>query len=294
MAVAGTVEGDIPNVISVDVEDWYQSCVDCDAPISGRCYESTRACLDAMDNAGVKGTFFVQGMVAEQRPEVVRAIAAAGHDVQTHGHSHRPVNRLGPEGFRQDMLRAKGLIEDITGRQVEGFRAPDFTIDADSFWAFEVMAEMGFTFDSSIFPMRTRRYGISGYEPGYSVIKNRDGSVMEELPVTVVKRGAVSLPAGGGGYFRLWPKAALTALFNATRADGRPFVIYCHPYEFNTREWEDMPKGYSWAFRLHQSIGRAGFPDKVRHMLGLGRFGTMKEALVYCRDNTTPGQPEGR
>jgi hypothetical protein len=174
------------------------------------------------------------------------------------------------------------LIEDITGKPVTGFRAPDFTITKDCFWAFDVMSELGITFDSSIFPMRTRRYGITGFEAGYSVIKAPAGGVVEELPVTVVKKSFFSVPVGGGGYFRLWPMAFLKAAYNSVRAKGRPFVIYCHPYEFNTREWDSMPAGVSAFYRLHQSIGRAGFVHKIRFLVGMGKFGSMPEALSFC------------
>lgn len=273
----------VPNVVSVDVEDWYQSCIDYSAGISDRCRESTSICLGLLDRAEVKGTFFVQGLVAEQMPDIVRSIDAAGHDVQTHGHSHKPVNRLGPEGFREDLKRAKGLIEDITGKPVTGFRAPDFTIDSESMWAFDVMAELGFTFDSSVFPMRTRRYGVSGFEPGYSKLDCKGGRSVEELPVAVVEASGVRLPVGGGGYFRLLPTSALKWALGRTSSEGRPFVIYCHPYDFNPREWDNMPGGFSYFYRLHQSIGRGGFSGKLETLLGLGRFGTMVEALDYCR-----------
>ena len=195
------------HAISVDVEDWYQSSHDFNAPISEICAQNSRRVLDFLENYNVKGTFFVQGMVVKQYPFLVKEIHQKGHEVQSHGFSHRPVNGMRPDEFKWELKETSKYIEDITGKPVYGFRAPDFSIDEKSSWAFEVMYECGIRYDSSIFPLKTLRYGISGFKIGYSIISTPSGNI-EELPVSVLEiewwKG-MRIPVGGGGYFRLFP-----------------------------------------------------------------------------------------
>ena len=150
---------------TVDVEDWYQSCVDYDAPITERVVRNTEALLEVLEDCGgVKGTFFVQGRVAETYPQLVESLVANGHEVQSHGHSHRPLDAMNRATLRDELERARITVEDAAGRPVTAFRAQDFSIGADNLWALDVLAECGFEVDSSIFPMRARRYGIAGWE----------------------------------------------------------------------------------------------------------------------------------
>jgi len=269
------------HVFSIDVEDWYQSSFDLEADISPACVENTKMVLDLLDGAGVKGTFFVQGLVARKFPALVREIDLRGHEVQSHGMTHRMVNTMTPNEFREELNLTSAFIEEATGKAVTAFRAPDFSIDRDSFWAFEVMAECGITVDSSIFPMRTRRYGISGFERGYSRIRTGSGFI-DEFPVSVLRAprlGGLRLPVGGGGYFRLLPAWFLRYSLERLDSEGQPFVLYCHPYEFNPGELREMMSVVPLYRRLHQGIGREGFPRKVLGLLRLRPFGTMGEAL---------------
>ena len=148
------------HAFTVDVEDWYQSCIDYDAPITERVVRNVDRLLAVLDDCGVKGTFFVQGMVAEAFPELVRSLVSLGHEVQSHGYSHRPLYAMDAPALRDELTRAKQTVEDAAGTPVTAFRAQDFSILAGNLSAIEALATTGFEIDSSIFPMRSRHYGI--------------------------------------------------------------------------------------------------------------------------------------
>lgn len=269
------------HVFSVDVEDWYQSSFDFEAPVSEICVANTRHVLSVLDRLNVKGTFFVQGLVAKEFPYLIAEIKEKGHEIQAHGYSHRPINRMTPSEFRRELSDTIRRIEDITSQKVYGFRAPDFSIERESFWAFEVMSECGIIYDSSIFPLKTRRYGISGFERSGSTIRTPSGPI-KELPVSVLELSrpkGLRIPVGGGGYFRLFPLWFLRYSLKRLEREGLPFVLYCHPYEFNPSEWRQLRNKIPLRRRIHQGLGRGGFEYKVMQLLKIGAFGTMSELL---------------
>ncbi len=277
------------HAFSIDVEDWYQSSYDFNAPISEVCIYNTRYVLDFLSLFNIKGTFFIQGMVARLYPFLVKEIHEKGHEVQSHGFSHRPINKMRPAEFKRELTETNKYIEDITGKPVTGFRAPDFSIDRDSFWAFDVMYQCGIRYDSSIFPLKTKRYGINGFEAGYSLIKTPSGTI-EELPVSVLELSwpkGRKIPVGGGGYFRLLPSWFLKYCLRKLEEQKLSFVIYCHPYEFNPNEWEQILRHVSGYRRLHQGVGRKGFQRKVTQLFESGNFGTMSEVLKTFENKKT-------
>jgi polysaccharide deacetylase family protein (PEP-CTERM system associated) len=267
------------HAISVDVEDWFQSTIDADAPLSERFERSTDRVLEAFAAHGVRGTFFVLGLAAEKAPHVVRRIADAGHEIQSHGHGHRSNFELTPVQFRQDVLCAKRLIEDLCGREVYGYRAPSFSIDERNLWVLDVLAETGHRYDSSIFPLKTARYGIAGYPPEPRIVTTPRGHRLVESPVACFdwlgKRRAV----GGGGYFRLWPYPVIRKAWRQLEARGRPGIVYFHPYEYDPAEMDSFKSQISLRQRIHQGLGRKGFPRKIDRLLSEFRFGTMAEVL---------------
>jgi len=265
---------------TVDVEDWYQSSVDFNAPISERVVRNCDRVLALLEQNGVKATFFVQGKVAQRFPGLVRAFLQQGHEVQSHGHSHRPLSAMDRDGLRQELEFARKSVEDAAGVKMTMFRAQDFSIVRDNLWALELVAAAGFKVDSSIFPMRTRSYGIAGWPVGPSRGRLQSGAVLLEVPVAVLRCGAVSLPVAGGGYFRLLPWALLRWALASITAGGRPAIVYCHPYEFAPEEIDEFKGRVSWLFRRHQGLGRRHFAPRLAHLFGALEFGRMDAVLA--------------
>src|SRR5947208_16141040 len=206
---------------TVDVEDWYQSCIDYDAPITDRVVRNVDRILAVLDDFRVKGTFFVQGRVAEAFPELLQQLVSEGHEIQSHGYSHRPLHAMNRRELRDELERARSTVEDAAGTAVTAFRAQDFSIHSQNLWSLEVLADVGFTVDSSIFPMRTHRYGISAWPLGPHQVELASGDELLEVPVAVWDRGRIRLPVGGGGYFRVAPATLLERALR-TIADQRP------------------------------------------------------------------------
>ena len=265
---------------TVDVEDWYQSCVDFDAPISERVVRNVDRILTTLDECGVKATFFVQGLVAERFPDLVLALVRQGHEVQSHGYSHRPLFEMNPRALRDELERARQTVEDASGTQVYAFRAQDFSIMDGNLWALEALTKAGFTIDSSIFPMRARRYGISGWELAPHRIGLANGSSLLEVPVAVCQVRRWRVPVAGGGYFRVLPEALLERALRAVLADNRPPVVYCHPYEFNPNELADYRGRVPTSVRWSQNVGRRSLVKRVRALLNKIPFGRFDEVLT--------------
>ena len=273
--------GPLLAAFTVDVEDWYQSSVDFDAPITERVVRNVHTVLGVLDDRAVKGTFFVQGRVAEAFPALVQTLVAEGHEVQSHGYSHRPLFEMSRRELRDELERARGSVQDAAGVPVDAFRAQDFSIRTDNLWALEVLAEVGFEVDSSIFPMGMSRYGISGWEvaPHYLALSN--GARLLEVPVAVWTMGRWRIPVAGGGYFRVTPNVVLERAVRGIVAEGRPAVVYCHPYEFNASELREYGSNISRRLRFSQNLGRQSFAGRVRHLLdsfAFGRFDTVLHA----------------
>jgi len=265
--------------LTIDVEDWYQSCVDFDVPISGRVVRNTDRLLRVLDEHEVKATFFVQGMVAEAFPGLVRRLLAEGHDVQSHGHSHRPLFAMTPDQLRSELSKARTAIEDACGARVTMFRAPDFSIVRENLWALEVIAEAGFEVDSSIFPMAMRRYGIADWDPAPQVLSLPEGLRLTEIPVSVVTIRRWRFPVAGGGYFRALPLAVLERALRRILARGRPAVVYCHPYEFNPEELADYRRVVPWRSRMSQGLGRRRLVSRLQGLFERLMFGRLDEVL---------------
>jgi polysaccharide deacetylase family protein (PEP-CTERM system associated) len=264
---------------TVDVEDWYQSCVDFEAPITERVVRNIDRVLAVLDECGVKATFFVQGLVAERFPGLVMDLVGQGHEVQSHGYSHRPLFEMTRRALRDELERARQTVEDASGTRVYAFRAQDFSIMAGNLWALETLAEVGFTIDSSIFPMRARRYGIQGWELAPHRIALRSGAALLEVPVAVCELRRWRLPVAGGGYFRVLPRPVLGRALRAVLADDRPPVVYCHPYEFNPAELAEYRATVPPSVRWSQNLGRRPFVKRVRALLGQMAFGRFDEVL---------------
>jgi polysaccharide deacetylase family protein (PEP-CTERM system associated) len=280
---AGPLSGRPLCAFTVDVEDWYQSSVDFDAPITERVVRNTERILAILDRRNVKGTFFVQGRIAETFPHLLQNLVAEGHEIQSHGYSHRPVNKMDRKALKVELELARKTVEDACGVQVTAFRAPDFTIDRENIWALEVLVETGFKVDSSIFPMRTHRYGISGYPMVPHRIQLPSGADIMEVPVAIWSSGKIRIPVAGGGYFRLIPGIILERFF-ASMMMRQPVIIYCHPYEFNARELEEYNRmNVSKTFLFSQGLGRTFHGKKIDSLLQRLPFGRFDQVLETWR-----------
>jgi polysaccharide deacetylase family protein (PEP-CTERM system associated) len=268
---------------TIDVEDWYQSTIDFDAPIHERVLRNVARTCAVLDAHRLKGTFFVQGMVAEAFPGMLRDLLAQGHEIQSHGYSHRPLFGMDRAALRKELEYAKKSVEDACGVRVTSFRAPDFSIIRRNLWALEILDELGFEIDSSIFPIHMGRYGIAGWEIGPHRVALPGGREILEVPVAIATVAGMRVPVAGGGYVRLLPRAVLESALRSVLASGRPVILYCHPYEFSPEEMEEFRGRVGPALRFMQGIGRTSFIRRVHHLLGSLPFGRFDEVVAAWR-----------
>lgn len=190
--------------------------------------------LDLFARHGRPATFFILGHVAKRHPAMVRRIAQAGHEIASHGTGHDRLHRLTVESFREDLHASKALLEDLTGQQVTGYRAPTFSVTPPTAWAVDVLLDEGFTYDGSIFPVRHPSYGVpSAPNKPFMVQSRADGESLLELPPLTLTWGGKNLPVAGGGYFRLLPMWFMKRGLKEAAVAGRPAVLYFHPWEFD-------------------------------------------------------------
>ena len=255
-----------PPIISVDVEDWPQSSWDRALPITERAADNTRRLLELLGRAEVRATMFILGKFAERFPDVVREIDAAGHEVGSHGHGHLEIFKQSRDEFAADIRRSKEFLQQLLGKPVLGYRAPDFSIVRGSLWALEELAAQGFQYDSSIFPVKRPRYGIPDWPLTPARVRLPDGKTILEFPIASYRALGKNWPVGGGGYHRLLPGSAGRWLARRVM-NQRPFVFYCHPYEFDPREFAEIELPIPLKTRLHQGLGRGRFEARFARLI---------------------------
>jgi len=273
----------IVNAMTVDVEDYFHVSAFADAvrrddwdQMERRYERNTAHVLDVFAAADIHATFFVLGWVAERSPGLVRRIAAAGHEVACHGYSHQLIYRQAPEEFERETRLSKRILEDAIGKPVWGYRAASYSITRESLWALDVLLDAGFTYDSSIFPIRHDRYGIPGAPEAPTRIPALSGRSIVEFPLSVARWASVTVPVAGGGYFRLFPYGVTRAGLRQLNARGQPAVFYLHPWEIDA----DQPRiqaGWLSRFRHYNNLRR--FEPRLRRLLGDFRFSTMADVL---------------
>jgi polysaccharide deacetylase family protein (PEP-CTERM system associated) len=273
----------IVNAMTIDVEDYFHvSVFDGVVPrsrwstLESRVCRNTDRVLAMLDEAEVSATFFVLGWVAERHPALVQRIAAAGHEIASHGYAHRLVYDQTRAAFRDDVSRAKTLLEDTTGVAVSGYRAPSYSITPRSLWAFDVLMEAGYQYDASIFPIHHDRYGIpvSARHPYW--IERPAGSLLE-MPASTTRWCGTNLPVGGGGYFRILPYGwTRWGIERINRQEGRAAVFYLHPWELDS----DQPRlaaGLLSRFRHYRNLHLT--QTRLRRLLQDFAFNTMASAI---------------
>ena len=273
------------NALTVDVEDYFHVAAlapnirrDSWDSRESRVVTNTQKLLAMFEQFDVRGTFFVLGWVAERYPQLVKEISAGGHEIASHGYSHRLVYEQQPKEFREEALRSKTMLEDITGSAVVGYRAASYSIVRESLWALDILAELGFAYDSSIFPVHHDRYGIPDAPRAPHRMTTPNGSSIVEWPLATATVLGYRLPVAGGGYFRLLPYwLSRWGLASINTRERRPFIFYLHPWEVDPEQPRVAASRLS-RFRHYTNLGKC--EDRLRRLLGEFRFGPAKDGLT--------------
>ena len=268
---------------TVDVEEYFHaSAMEAVCPrarwerLETRVERGVDEILDILAGAGhQRGTFFVLGWVADRNPALVRRIAAAGHEIASHGWAHRKLTTLTPAEFRRSVRRSKALLEDVTGRPVLGYRAPSFSVVPDRRWALDVLLEEGYRYDSSVYPIRRPGYGYPGADRDPFWVVRPSGTLLE-LPPATIDVGSLRIPAGGGAYLRHFPYALIRAALRSCAARGVPGMVYIHPWELDAGQ-PRMPVGWLTRTRHYRGIETAA--PKLRRLVAEFTFRPVADAL---------------
>ncbi len=274
------------HVFSVDVEEYFH--VQAFEPyIDAQTWESFPSrvdvgldlLLDALAAGHHRGTFFVVGWLAERRPHMIRRLIDAGHEVASHGYWHRRVDVLGPHQFREDLRRSRAILEQLAGTAITGFRAPSFSINAHTPWAFEILAEEGFQYDSSVFPARRPSFGIPESAVMPYDVPSASG-VIREFPLTTLRWLGARWPAAGGNYWRQLPAALVEAAVAQHEREGHSAMIYVHPWELDAGQPRlDVPG----IVKLRHYRGLARMEGRIRRLLSHHRFGSIRDVHFAAR-----------
>lgn len=272
MGTETPANGRMVNAFTTDVEDYFQVAAlssvisrDSWATREYRVEGNTDRLLHLLEDNGVLGTFFVLGWVAERSPGLVRRISAAGHEIASHGFSHELIYRQTPHEFREETVRAKHHLEDVTGLPVLGYRAASFSITRRSLWALDTLIDVGFVYDSSIYPIRHDRYGIPGASESLGAVAAPSGRTLLEFPMCAASFLGLRVPVSGGGYFRILPYWVTRAgLKQVNEHARRPFPFYIHPWELDPGQ-PRVRAGALSRFRHYTNIGRC--EERLRRVL---------------------------
>jgi len=288
------------NYMTIDVEDYFHvsafesiSKPDTWAARESRVEKNTDLVLQLLADHDVKATFFMLGWVADHFPNLARKIFGQGHEIACHGYLHQRVGLQDRQTYRDDIRKAKALLEDQIGERVIGYRAPSYSITRTTDWAFDELVSAGFLYDSSIFPMKHDFYGIPDWPrfAGYAV-KTEDGweaeshrpqggqTCMREVPITTLRLATRNLPIAGGGYFRLLPYAVTRwGLRRINLQEQQPFVFYLHPWEFDPEQPRMGGASFKSRFRHYLNLGRT--EKRFENLLSDFQFGTMSEGFAH-------------
>ena len=280
------------NILTLDIEDWYQSSLDILGPEhaevprpvipSKRVMTNTHRLLRILAEHGLNATCFFLGTVAETYPELVRKIHNAGHEVATHGYGHELVYKLTQNQFRNDLQHSIDLLQGITEEKVCGYRAPYFSITKEAEWALKVLVKLDIEYDSSIFPIRRKLYGFPGWNRFPHTVHTAAGN-LREFPISTISLMGQNIPVGGGGYFRILPYFLIKQAIRAINRRGQPAVFYLHPYEMDTEELSHPLPGETWRtrfIRLGQTFNRGKTEAKLRRLLTDFKWTSVREWML--------------
>jgi polysaccharide deacetylase family protein (PEP-CTERM system associated) len=272
------------NAFTVDVEDYFQVTAFADTVAlsswhqrESRVEKNTRAVLELLAERGIRGTFFVLGWVAKRYPALINEIVKQGHEIASHGMNHQLVYNQSQAEFREETRSAKRLLEDICQSPVIGYRAATYSITRRSLWALDVLAEEGFLYDSSIFPMRHDRYGIPDAKPVPHLMETSKGHRLVEFPISVLRYKGMTLPVAGGGYFRIFPYSVTRWGLKKLNASGQEFVFYIHPWEVDPAQPRIANAGLLSRFRHYYNLGLCR--SRLQSLLGDFTFAPLRTIL---------------
>jgi polysaccharide deacetylase family protein (PEP-CTERM system associated) len=285
-----SIDRRVTHFFTVDVEEYFQvralePVVSRDEWLSrpSRVGNSIDELLTTLERHDARATFFVLGWIGQYHPEVVRAIAAAGHEIASHGFWHDRVTTLDPAAFRVDLRKSKQVLEDVCGTEVVGYRAPNFSIIPGYEWAFDVLIDEGFLYDSSLFPIRRPGYGYPGAPKGPHLIQRGSGS-LAEFPMATTSILRYPVPAAGGGYLRHLPLAVTRRAFSEASRRGEPTTFYIHPWELDPGQ----PRlDVSLLTRFRHYRGLETTLSRIEALLDQFRFGTIASYLPRLVGQTT-------
>jgi polysaccharide deacetylase family protein (PEP-CTERM system associated) len=255
--------------------------------------------LEMLNETGKKATFFILGMLAQHRSDLVKKIAAEGHEIGLHGQHHINMRTLTREQAFNDLSDAKKLVTDIIGGPVYGYRAPYFSVDESNLYVLEILAELGLIYDSSIFPIKLKRYGIANFPKEDALYSLPNGKQIVELPLTVGKFNGKDIPVAGGGYIRAFPKFFLNRMFRKLNDSHQNVMLYMHPYEFDTRridcstnypENSNFSAAKTFLINLRWNLFRNSIRGKLKTLLNQYEFITCLKKAEYVKSTThSPG-----
>ncbi|NNL85244.1 MAG: DUF3473 domain-containing protein [Myxococcales bacterium] len=277
-----------PSALSVDLEEYFQvsnfdhliSRTDWDS-LPSRVEGATLRLLDTFEEHDQRATFFCLGWVAERHPGLLRTIADRGHELACHGYQHELLYNLGPEKFVDDLRRSRDAIQQAGGVAVEGYRAPSYSITERSLWALHVLADEGFRYDSSIFPIRHHRYGIPKFWRHPVRLDLGNGRSIQEFPMTTLRVAGTNLPMAGGAYLRFIPAPIFRWAFRRVTRDKTPAILYLHPWELDP----DQPRQQvTWKTRINHYFNLKRTEARLRGLLERHRFAPVGDVLRMLED----------
>ncbi len=270
------------HIFSVDLEEYFQvhafeGIVKRDEwdVIPSRVEMGTLRLLDLLERTGNRATFFTLGWIADRHPDLLRRVSRAGHEIACHGYGHRRLTEMTPEEFRADLQRSRRSLQSATGKPVLGYRAPMFSLGPGMEWVFDILIDEGFTYDSSLFPIRRSGYGFAGVNPDVHYIE-RPGGRLLEIPMTTTIVAGVRLPAAGGGWFRQLPYALTRSGFRRCERLGNPGMFYIHPWELDPDQ-PRIPVPVLQRIRHYRGLRR--MESRLERLLREFRFTTVEERL---------------
>jgi len=273
------------NALTIDVEDYYQVTAFEHAidkrhweTMESRIQQNVEKVLSILNEYRVNATFFILGWVAERQPILIRTIINEGHEIASHGYDHTMLTQHSQESFTEDVAKTKMILEDITGTKVKGYRAPSFSITSSSLWALNILSAQGYSYDSSIFPIRHDRYGMPHAQRFPHVI-TIDGHSMREFPPSTIRIFGYNFPIAGGGYLRLLPLTLIEwGIKKLNTTDKQPAIIYIHPWELDPSQ-PRIPASFVNRFRHYTNLDST--EKKLRHLFKNFKFTTLSKISTH-------------